>query len=249
MLSNNFPVLRVYLKNQNLNKVLTIKLPIYSEKGKQEFNEALKEINASPNMEFCNPCIANEGIKFQPIIEVSNDLDALSKAINNEQDINELNYFADLIYGLDLTDSQGYEKFMAATYLMTNNNYKLKDYINLIENLDNFRLIEDVSNHYELGERAFIDSGDLNFIPEHMLSYIDFEKKGREIATEEVLEITPYGCIIQDTSKPFIEVYKGTMDIPEENRIVGDGISKNNVKESLLQKDTEGKNISEEIER
>lgn len=144
------------------------------------------------------------------IAEYGADIPGLAKCLSQYDSLDELNYLATLLDGLD---EDGRVKFAAA---VENGEYtgEVSQLINLAQNLDCYDLDPDIRSWEDLGHvRA---DGQIS-LPGDFRFYFDYEALGRQTEINEGGEITHAGYIFNNRS-PFTEHYNGK-DIPQEYRL------------------------------
>ena len=94
---------------------------------------------------------------------------------------------------------------------------RLKDLINLTQNLDLYRFYPDISDDEGLG-RLYADELGTIDIPEHIQNYFDYEAYGRDVRINEG-GVFASGGYVSAVPEGFKEYYHGPQDIPPEHRI------------------------------
>lgn len=142
-------------------------------------------------------------------------VDGLSKLLGEYEDLDELNYLASKIDGLDEGE---YEHFLAAMEI-SDYTGDIKGIINLTDNLGKYDVYPGIEDYSDLG-RMYVEELDALQVPEHLRNYIDYEAYGRDIALDEVSAFSEHGYV-RDTQDRFVEYYDGDREnIPEEYRIM-----------------------------
>lgn len=135
----------------------------------------------------------------------------LSSSIMGEYaNLDELNYLATRL--TELSDHE-LEVFSSAVYLESINS--IKDLINLTYDTDNYNLIRDIDNNYDLGYYYIEESGiyDTEKLG-NLSSYIDYERFGRDLSLE-LDGIYVDGGFLERIDTRNTETYDG-LSIPEE---------------------------------
>jgi antirestriction protein len=153
--------------------------------------------------------ICVDGVLYEEffITDYETDIEGLYDRLGEYESLDELNYLAALLEGMDEWDI---EKFSAALEYgeYTEN---VRDLINLAQNLECYGYYPGIMDAEDLG-RYYGD--DLLDVPEHLTNYIDYESFGRDISLDcgGVFANTGY---IESNHDTFIEHYDGR-HIPEE---------------------------------
>ena len=140
-------------------------------------------------------------------------VDGLYDLLGEYENLDELNYLASKIEELD--DGK-WSAFQAAVE-MGEHCGSVKDLINLTDNTENYSVIPEVENNYDLGYYYIHEVGgyDLDSMGK-LADYIDYEAYGRDIAMEETGAFILDGYVY-DNGNRFTEYYDGSReDIPEE---------------------------------
>jgi antirestriction protein len=170
-----------------------------------------------------------DGVMYEEffITDYEANVDGLSKNLGEYESLDELNYLAAL---LDEMDSWELELFEAA---LTEGDHtgSVKDLINLTFNLENYHLIEDVSDHEELG-RFVMEEFDGREIPDWMQGYFDYDGYGRDFDFNGHGHFTESGYV-QIIDYSFTEHYSGRDDLPEENKIFAYPKPEKSIKQAL----------------
>lgn len=127
--------------------------------------------------------------------------------------IDELNYLAALLEGLDKRGEL--EKFEAALALGEHTG-SIGELINLVQNLDCYDLYPEVKNEEDLGRYCVDEFGMLD-IPDDFEPYFNYEAYGRDISLSETSCFTDDGYICNDGN--FTQFYSGMEDLPKEYQI------------------------------
>lgn len=126
--------------------------------------------------------------------------------------LNELNYLAKQIDELDESELSVFMAVMEADSFSS-----IKDLINLTNNLDNYILLSDIEDEFDLG-KAVAENYE---IPDGLENYIDYEGLGRDASLNDIGSFTAYGYLTCGSSEMTL-IYDGTSEnIPEEYRVVG----------------------------
>lgn len=159
--------------------------------------------------------IGVDGKRYEEIIIMNykTPVKGLSSLLGEYEGIDELNYLAALLKGLD-KDGQ-LDKFEAALALGEHTD-SVKDLINLTQNLDCYDLYPEVKNEEDLGYCLINETG--LPIPAEIKGYFDYEAYGRDCAMNEIGEFTSRGFICSN-GDGFSQFYSEPEDIPEKYRI------------------------------
>ena len=159
--------------------------------------------------------IGVDGIRYEEVFiaDYETNVAGLRNHLGEGESIDELNYLASLLDGLDNGQKAKYE----AALSLGEYTGSVKDLINLTQNLDCFEFYPGVKDEEELG-RMYILEFEALTVPEHLIDYIDYEAYGRDVRINEGGHFAPGGYVFDNQSK-FIEHYTGLDDIPEEYRI------------------------------
>lgn len=120
------------------------------------------------------------------IHDVDTDISALYRSIGEYDNLDRLNEVAELLEGLDEHDQKKVESIMEWG---TESNF-----IDAVENMDNYVLYEDINSEEDLGYYWLEESGCCE-IPEHLRYYIDYEKFGRDMSINGNGMFTEYGWL------------------------------------------------------
>lgn len=162
----------------------------------------------------CLKRIGVDGKRYEEIIitEYASTVDGLANHLSEYAHIDELNYLASLLDGLDPHELEQFEAAVADGVYTG----ELKDLINLAQNLDCYDLLPDVHDEEELG-RYYVDELQSLDVPDNVQPYFDYEAYGRDTAINENGSFTAQGYI-RDNQSEFVEYYDGK-DVPEEYRV------------------------------
>lgn len=157
--------------------------------------------------------IGVDGLRYEEIIilEYSIGVKGVARALGEYTHIDELNYLASRLEGLDPEDM---EKFIAA---VEHGEYagSAEQLINLTYNLDRYELYP-VQNAEEYG-LWLVDELSTMELPEQARDYFDFEAYGEATAINEGGTFTSRGYILAGPD-PFQKVYDG-QHIPEQYKV------------------------------
>lgn len=106
--------------------------------------------------------------------------------LNNENCIEDLN---ELAYKLKKLNEHNHKKFLG---LLEDANYE-DDYLSLVDDLDNFILIEDIHNDEQLGH--YLQEQGIFTISDELEQYIDYELMGKDYFEDSYMGLTSYGLI------------------------------------------------------
>jgi Antirestriction protein (ArdA). len=140
-------------------------------------------------------------------------VDGIYNVLGEHESLDELNYLATAIEAMDQSD---FERFEAAIEYGEYTS-RVKDLINLTENLDCYDVYSDIRDNSELGYYYVHEAGiyDLDSMGQ-LANYIDYEFFGRDIALDEGGHFTDHGYIVSGRDS-FIECYNGDREnIPDE---------------------------------
>lgn len=162
----------------------------------------------------CLKRIGVDGKQYEEIIitEYASTVDGLANHLSEYAHIDELNYLASLLDGLDPQELEQFEAAVADDIYTG----ELKDLINLAQNLDCYNFIPEVHNEEELG-RYYVDELQRLNVPEEARPYFDYEAYGRDTSINENGSFTDHGYTY-DNRTQFVEHYDGK-DVPEEYRV------------------------------
>jgi len=158
--------------------------------------------------------IGVDGVRYEEIFitDYEMDIPGLYDCLGEYESIDELNYLASLLEGLDTGDM---ERFAAAVEYGEHTG-SVKDLINLAQNLDCYDFYPGVRDEEDLGH-IYIEDMDALEVPEHLRNYIDYEAYGRDVALDEDGHFTKDGYVLYTGG--FTEVYSGWEDFPDEHRV------------------------------
>lgn len=129
------------------------------------------------------------------------------------ENLDELNHLAKLLEELDESELVTFE----ATLDAGEHTSSVADMINLVRNLDCYDLYPGISDDEMLG-RTYVEDLELLDVPENLRNYFDFEAYGRDVRINEDGHFAPGGYLLNNGSD-FVELYHGTKDIPDEDRV------------------------------
>ncbi len=159
--------------------------------------------------------IGVDGKRFEEIVITDFETDVpglLPRLADEYADIDELNYLASLLEGLDKGDLQKY----GATLALGEYTGSMKDLINLAQNLDCYDFYPGVNNEEELGYYLIDECGAMT-IPENIKDYFDYEAYGRDAFLNGTSDFAQ-GGFIESNGGSFMEHYDGR-EVPEEYRV------------------------------
>jgi len=133
--------------------------------------------------------------------------------LDENENINELNYLASLISNMKEWEL---EKFEAAVEYGNKTKGALA-LINLSQNLKCYEYYHGLSNHNELGRYMFNEL-EYEEISERLWEYINYEAYGRDYAIKAEGEFINGSYILRNDEK-YHEYYKSSNDIPDEYKI------------------------------
>ncbi|MBE7727964.1 MAG: antirestriction protein ArdA [Enterocloster citroniae] len=160
------------------------------------------------------------------ITNYESDVLGLYDCLDEYAGLDELNYLAHLLEGMNENEIEKFEAAIA----FGNHTDGVGDLINLAQNLDCFDFYPGIADEECLG-RYFAEEMQLIDIPEHIRSYFDYEAYGRDIDLNGIGGFVPGGYLCE-SGEPFIEYYTGRENIPTEYHIAGS--SARNEKEETL---------------
>lgn len=120
------------------------------------------------------------------IHDVDTDISALYRSIGEYDNLDRLNELAEMMESLNDHDQKKLEGIMEWG---TESNF-----IEAVENLENYILYEDINSEEDLGYYWLEESGCYE-IPEHLRYYIDYEKFGRDMSINGNGMFTEYGWL------------------------------------------------------
>jgi len=173
--------------------------------------------------------IGVDGVIYEEIFIT--DYETKINGLNNlgeYENIGELNYLASLLADMDKYDLERFE----AAAAFDDNNYSVKNLINLTQNLDNFDFYPDVHDYDDLGRYLIYECGFIN-LSDQVEPYFDYQAYGRDFADSETCKFINGGFMWQCYNE-FEEFYDG-YDIPDEYRIFSypDPVEKMPMKQQL----------------
>ena len=121
--------------------------------------------------------IGVDGIRYEEVFiaDYETNVAGLRNHLGEGESIDELNYLASLLDGLDNGQKAKYE----AALSLGEYTGSVKDLINLTQNLDCYEFYPEVQNEEELGRYLIDECGALD-VPEHIKDYFDYEAYGRD---------------------------------------------------------------------
>ena len=140
-----------------------MELPVSSEEFREQFNAILKKIGIN---EFCEEIFLSDW---------ETDVPGLHDAIGEYTNVAALNDLALIIDELSEYDEKKFGAVLECECCRS-----LDDVREIIENLDDFDLLPDVGDFEALG-RYYVEDLDAIDVPEHLISYIDYEALGRDV--------------------------------------------------------------------
>lgn len=159
--------------------------------------------------------IGVDGIRYEEIFMAGyeSSIPGLAACFGEYESLDELNYLAALLSDMEPWEL---EKFGAA---LDTGEYtsRVKDLINLAQNLDCYEFYPDIQDKEALGRMYVLEYGAVE-VPEHLIDYIDYEAYGRDVEINEGGHFAPGGYIHHDRSG-FVELYSGRDDIPTEHKV------------------------------
>lgn len=157
--------------------------------------------------------IGVDGIRYEEIFiaDYETNVAGLRSHLGEDESIDELNYLASLLDGLDSGQKAKYEAALSLGEYAGS----VKDLINLTQNLDCYEFYPEVQNKEELGRYLIDECGALD-LPEHIKGYFDYEAYGRDMFLNTISSFAA-GGYIENNGNSFIEHYDG--EVPEEYRI------------------------------
>jgi len=159
--------------------------------------------------------IGVDGVLYEEylITDYRTDVKGLSGCLGGHENIDELNYLAVLLSGLDERDLEKYKAALACDDYYSN----AHDLINLTRNLDSYDWYPDIKSHEDLG-RYYIEDLIALKTPDDTPDYFDYVSYGRDVATGEGGVFTDSGYIALNGNE-YTESYGGRGDIPDEYRV------------------------------
>lgn len=159
--------------------------------------------------------IGIDGVRYEEIFitDYETDIPGLYDCLGEYESIDELNYLAELLDGLN----KGEMDIFCAAVEKDEHSGSIKDMINLTQNLDCYDFYPGVTDDETLG-RIYVEDIATIEVPEYLLPYFDYEAYGRDIRLEEGGHYAPGGYVLNNGNS-FVEVYSGLEDIPDEHRV------------------------------
>ncbi|OCG10250.1 antirestriction protein ArdA [Gilliamella sp. wkB178] len=157
--------------------------------------------------------IGIDGIQYEEffLTDYESSVSGISDYISEYSNLNELNYLASRLEELSSNDIEIYE----AVIDIGGHVQSVADLINLVDNLDCFQCLWNVSDEYDLGFYWIEESGCYNLKDlGNLANYFDYEKYGRDIALEQGGTFCSSGYVYH-TGESFTENYDGEC-VPEE---------------------------------
>lgn len=156
--------------------------------------------------------IGLDGVRYEEffITDFESAMPGLHRYFGEYENLDELNYLASLVEELDNP-----EKFEAALEYGDHSG-SVQELINLVQNLDCYELLPNVTDEEDLGHYYAEELGTID-IPDHIAQYFDYEAYGRDIAIEGGEFVS--GGYIENNGGSFVEHYGGREDIPEEYKV------------------------------
>ena len=158
--------------------------------------------------------IGIDGVRYEEffITDYETDIPGLYDCLGEYESIDELNYLAELLDGLN----KGEMEVFTAAVEHGEHTGSVKELINLTQNLDCYDYYPGVTDDETLGHIYVEDIAAIE-VPDHLLPYFDFEAYGRDIRLEEDGHYTKDGYVLYTGG--FREVYAGQEDIPDEHKV------------------------------
>jgi hypothetical protein len=158
--------------------------------------------------------IGIDGVLYEEIFitNYETDIEGLWKYLGEYESIDELNYLAAMIDGLDDRELAKLEAALDYGEYVSS----VEELINLAQNLDCYEILPDVMDNDDLG-MYYVEQYETLTIPEQLEGYIDFESYGRDLSINEGGVFTDNGYI-RENGDTFTEYYKGR-HIPDDYRI------------------------------
>jgi hypothetical protein len=126
-----------------------------------------------------------EGSRYEEyfISDFETDIDGLD--VGEYENLEELNELAERIDNLDTEELEIFQALMESVS---------SNIGNALDNVDNYYLMNDIKDDYDLGKYWIEESGCYE-VPDNLKYYIDYEKFGRDIAMESDGYMTSYGWL------------------------------------------------------
>ena len=181
----------------------------------EQTGEYLKLPAAEEDVKALLMSIGVDGVLYREIsiLYYMSDVEGLDRILGGHESIDELNYLATVLSGMDSREIYKFE----ATLEYGEHTSSVKELINLALNQDCYDLNPDVAGDEELGVYNAGLFGAVS-VPETLEHYIDYESYGRDIASNENGKHTANGYIRKNTTD-IGERYCGKDDIPKACRI------------------------------
>ncbi len=159
--------------------------------------------------------IGIDGVRYEEIFitDYETDIPGLYDCLGEYESIDELNYLAELLDGLNRSEMD----IFCAAVEHGEHTGSIKDMINLTQNLDCYDFYPGVTDDETLG-RIYVEDIAAIEVPEYLLPYFDYEAYGRDIRLEEGGHYAPGGYVLNNGNS-FVEVYSGLEDIPDEHKV------------------------------
>lgn len=159
--------------------------------------------------------IGVDGVRYEEFFITSFDGDVLGLCdyLTEYENLDELNHLAKLLEELNEGELATFEAALDAG----EHTSSVADMINLVRNLDCYDLYPSISDDEMLG-RTYVEELELLDVPENLRNYFDFEAYGRDVRINEDGHFAPGGYLLNNGSD-FVELYHGTKDIPDEDRV------------------------------
>lgn len=118
--------------------------------------------------------------------------DELSLRIDDLDNVYHLNELLNLYITLN-----DYDRNKILAYLESNGN-SISDFDDALSNYDDFTLLEDIKNEYDLGEYYLANTlyGIKDKFPINLLYYFDYEAFGRDLVYGGDFTLTTYGALL-----------------------------------------------------
>ena len=153
--------------------------------------------------------IGIDGVRYEEIFitDYETDIPGLYDCLGEYESIDELNYLAELLDGLNKSEMD----IFCAAVEKGEHSGSIKDMINLAQNLDCYDFYPGVTDDETLG-RIYVEDIAAIEVPEYLLPYY-----GRDIRLDEDGHYTKDGYVLYTGS--FRDVYAGREDIPDEHKV------------------------------
>ena len=149
------------------------------------------------------------------IIAYENTVRGLSSALGEFVNLDELNYLAVKLNGMEQSELEQFE----AALTMDDHCGSLQELINLTDNLDCYDFLPDISDEEALGRYYLLEVGSIK-VPDELVDYIDYEALGRDAVINENGEFVN-GSYVRRSGGKFYEFYNGQPEtIPVEHRVM-----------------------------